>query len=111
MIRTARSTTASLIDAKNWKTRLRCQLGREVGDGVAMWWAAIFREKWGAFNEPFWSCHPEPRRRRGTSPALIGHQVRITHVRKLALRASRKRFIGDRNSDCEVPRRASPASG
>jgi hypothetical protein len=29
---------------------LRCQLGREVGDREAMSWAAIFREKWGAFN-------------------------------------------------------------
>jgi hypothetical protein len=45
MIRTDNSTTASLIEAKNWKTGLRCQLGLRVGDGVAMSWAAIFREK------------------------------------------------------------------
>jgi hypothetical protein len=44
-MRTDNRTTASLSDAKNWKTGLRCQLGREIGDGVAMVRAAIFREK------------------------------------------------------------------
>jgi hypothetical protein len=39
-----------LSDAKNRKTGLRCQLGREVEVGVAMSWAGIFRENRAAFN-------------------------------------------------------------
>ena len=50
MISTASRTTASLSDAKNRKTGLRCQRGREVEEGGAMVVTAIFREKLGWFN-------------------------------------------------------------
>src|SRR5437763_9886882 len=36
MMRTASRTTASLSDEKKRKTRLRCQLGREVGEALAI---------------------------------------------------------------------------
>src|SRR5688572_7762646 len=42
MMSTARSTTASLSDAKNRKTGFRCQAGREDGIGVAMTWGGYF---------------------------------------------------------------------
>src|SRR5688572_20716705 len=42
MMSTARSTTASLSDAKNRKTGLLCQAGREDGIGVAMTWGGYF---------------------------------------------------------------------
>src|SRR5438270_7915076 len=48
-MRTARRMTASLIDAKNWKTGLRCQFGREVVAEAAMR-TGIFRENSPGFN-------------------------------------------------------------
>src|SRR2546421_4347684 len=36
MMRTASRTTASLSDEKKRNTRLRCQLGREVGEALAI---------------------------------------------------------------------------
>ena len=62
---TDNSTTASLSDAKNRKTGLRCQLGPEEGDGAAMTWTGIFREKFPAFNarvRPAYSRSPKERR-------------------------------------------------
>src|SRR5881392_468713 len=65
MISTARRTTASLSEAKNWKTGLRCQLRRGVGEGVTMYRGRVFSARTGT-HSTFMAGTP-----RGVLPGLL----------------------------------------